>query len=49
MEFVEVFVNRRKEFVLALTIHAAVSVDEANIKLTAIDERTAELSQRCAT
>ena len=46
MEFVEVFANRRKEFVLALTIHATVTVDEANIKLNTIDQRTAELSER---
>ena len=46
MEFVEVFANRREEFVLALTIHATVAVDEANIKLSTIDHRTAELNQR---
>lgn len=44
--FVEVFTNRRKELQFALTIHTAVGVDEANIKLDTIDERTAELSQK---
>ena len=46
MEFVEVFVNKRKEFVLALTIHAAVAVDEVNAKLTAVNKTTVELNQR---
>ena len=46
VEFVGVFANRRKEFVLALTIHATVAVDEANVKLSTIDQRTAELNQR---
>ena len=47
MEFVEVFANRRREFVLALTIHTTAAVDEANVMLNTIDRRTAELSQRC--
>lgn len=46
MEFVEVFANRRRELVLALTIHTAVAVDEVNVKLTTNDQRTAELIQR---
>ena len=46
MEFVEVFENRRKEFEFALTIHTAVGVDEANIKLNAVDKRTVELDRK---
>ena len=46
MEFVEVFTNRRKEFEFALTIHTAVGVDEANVKLNAVDKRTVELDQK---
>jgi len=46
LEFVEVFTNRRKEFEFALTIHTAVGVDEANIKLNAVDKRTVELDQK---
>ena len=46
MEFVGVFANRRKEFVLTLTIHATVVVDEANAKLNVVDQRTAEIIQR---
>ena len=46
LEFVKIFTNRRKEFGLALTIHTAVGVDEANTKLDTVDERTAELSQK---
>jgi len=46
LEFVEIFTKRRKEFGLALTIHTAVGVDEANIKLDTVDERTAELNQK---
>ena len=45
-EFVETFTNRRREFEFALTIHTAVGVDEANIKLNAVDGRTAELNQK---
>ena len=47
VEFVGVFTNRRKEFILALSIHTAVAVDEANVKLNVIDQRTAEIIQRC--
>ena len=46
VEFVEVFTNRRKEFVLALSIHTAVAVGEANDKLDDIGQRTAEIVQR---
>ena len=46
LEFVGVFTNRRKEFEFSLTIHTAVGVDEANLKLDAVDERTAELNQK---
>jgi len=46
LEFVEVFANRRKEFEFALTIHTAVGVDEANVKLNAVDKRTVELTQK---
>jgi len=46
LEFVETFTNRRKEFEFALTIHTAVGVDEANVKLDTVDERTAELNQK---
>ena len=46
MGFVEVFANRRKEFILALSIHTAVAVDEANVKLNVVDQRTAEIIQR---
>ena len=47
MEFVGVFTGRRKEFEFALAIHTAVGVDEANVKLDTVDERTAELNQKC--
>jgi hypothetical protein len=47
LEFVEIFANRRKDFEFALTIHIAVGVDNANTKLDAVDERTAELNQKC--
>jgi hypothetical protein len=47
LEFVEVFTDRRKEFEFALTIHTAAGVDEANVKLDTVDERTAELNQKC--
>ena len=46
LEFVEIFTKRRKEFGLALTIHTAVGVDEANTKLDTVGERTAELNQK---
>ena len=46
MEFVEVFANRRKEFLLALSIHSTVGVGEANFKLGIIDRTTAEINQR---
>ena len=40
------FADRRKEFEFAMTIHTAVGVDEANIKLDIVDDRTAELNQK---
>jgi len=46
LEFVGVFTDRRKEFEFTLTIHTAVGVDEANIKLNTVGERTTELNQK---
>ena len=46
MEFVEIFTKRRNEFNFSLVIHTAVSVDEANLKLGSVDERTAELNRK---
>jgi len=46
VEFVATFTKRRNEFEFALTIHTAVGVDEANLKLVTVDERTAELNQK---
>lgn len=46
VEFVATFTKRRNEFEFALTIHTAVGVDEANLKLITVDERTAELNQK---
>lgn len=46
VEFVETFSNRRNEFEFSLVIHTAVSVDEANLKLGSVDERTAELNRK---
>jgi len=46
VEFVVTFTKRRNEFEFALAIHTAVGVDEANIKLVTVDERTAELNQK---
>jgi len=46
VEFVATFTKRRKEFEFALTIHTAVGVDEVNLKLAAVDERTAEMNQK---
>lgn len=47
MGFVEAFANRRKEFLLALSVHTTVGVDEANARLGIIDRTTAEINQRC--
>ena len=49
VEFVATFTKRRNEFEFALTIHTAVGVDEANLKLVTVDERTAELNQKYVT
>ena len=46
MGFVATFTNRRHEFEFSLSIHTAVGVDEANLKLVVVDERTAELNQK---
>ena len=46
VDFVATFTKRRNEFEFALTIHTAVGVDEANLKLVTVDERTAELNQK---
>ena len=46
VEFVAIFTKRRNEFEFALTIHTTVGVDEANLKLVTVDERTAELNQK---
>jgi hypothetical protein len=47
--FVTTFTKRRNEFEFALTIHTAVGVDEANIKLVTVDERTAEMDKKWGT
>lgn len=44
--FVATFTKRRNEFEFSLTIHTAVGVDEANLKLVTVDERTAEMNQK---
>jgi len=49
VEFVEVFTKRRDEFKFSLVIHTAVGVDEANLKLGSVDERTAELNRKWVT
>jgi hypothetical protein len=49
VQFVATFTKRRNEFEFALTIHIAVGVDEANIKLATVDERTAELNKKRVT
>ena len=46
VEFVATFTKRRNEIEFSLTIHTAVGVDEANLKLATVDERTAELNQK---
>ena len=46
VEFVDVFMKRRDEFVLALSIHTAGAVDESNAKINVVDQRTAEILQR---
>ena len=46
VEFVATFANRRNEFESALSIHTAVGVDEANIELVTVGERTTELDQK---
>jgi hypothetical protein len=46
MEFVATFTERRNQFEFALSIHTAVGIDEANIQLATVDERTAELNQK---
>ena len=48
MEFVEVFAKRKQEFVLALSVHTTVGVDEANVKLGIIDKATARINERYA-
>ena len=48
VEFVATFTKRRGEFEFALSIHTAVGVDEANLRLVIVDERTAELNQKWA-
>jgi len=46
VEFVDIFTKRRQEFEFSLVIHTAVGVDEANLKLASVDERTAELNKK---
>jgi len=46
VEFVATFTKRRNEFEFSLTMHTAVGVDDANLKLLSVDERTAELNQK---
>lgn len=47
IEFVNVFTNRKKQFEFAMAIHTTVGVGVAIRKMDVVDERTAELSQRC--
>ena len=46
LKFVGLFTKRRKEFGLALTLHTVAAVDSVVLKLSVVDERTAELSQK---
>lgn len=46
MEFVATFMKRRNQFEFALSIHTALGVDEANLKLATVDEGSAELNQK---
>ena len=46
LEFVGVFAKRREEFEFALAIHTTVGIDAANLKLDAVNQRTAELTRR---
>ena len=46
LKFVGLFMKRRKEFGLALTLHTLAAVDAVVLKLGVVDERTAELSQK---
>ena len=46
LEFVGVFTKRREEFEFALTIHATIGVDAANLKLDTVNQRTVELTLR---
>ena len=39
MGFVEVFANKRQQFVLALSIHTAVAVEGMIVKLNVVDQR----------
>ena len=43
LEYVDLFTERRKAFVLALTLHTVAGIDAVGLKL---DERTAELTQK---
>ena len=46
LKFVDVFAKRRKDFMLALTLHTVAAVDSVVLKLDIVDERTAELTQK---
>ena len=46
VSFVAIFTKRRGEFEFALSIHTAIGVDKANLKLITVDERTAEIDQK---
>ena len=46
LKFVGLFTKRRKEFGLALTLHTVAAVDSVVLKLSVVDERTEELSQK---
>ena len=46
LKFVGVFTEKRKAFVLALTLHTVAAVDAVVLKLDVVDERTAELTQK---
>lgn len=46
VEFVATFMKKRNQFEFALSIHTAIGVDEANLKLPTVDKGTAELNQK---
>ena len=46
LKFVGVFTEKRKAFVLALTLHTVAAVDAVVLKLDAVDERTVAINQK---